>query len=195
MNLVDCGAFAVRDIPLNEYELSMRLSTEKGFRNEDIERNFERLQKEISCRYLYARTFVKRLENGGLDLGFGEFKSETLLKNLKDSKEVFVFAVTLGIGVDRLLNKLSKISLTDYFITDAIASALAEGAANEVDRRIKGEVLCRPRFSPGFGDLSLEIQPGLLNFLNAQKILGISVGKSYLMAPMKTVTAIMGIIE
>ncbi len=195
MNLVNCGTLEVSDIPMNEYELSMRLSTEKGFRNEDIERNFERLQKEISCRYLYARTFVKRLENGNIDLGFGEFKSETLLKNLKDSKEVFVFAVTLGIGVDRLLNKLSKISLADYFITDAISSALAEGAANEADARIKKDILCRPRFSPGFGDLSLEIQPKLLSFLNAQKLLGISIGKSYLMSPMKTVTAIMGIIE
>ncbi len=195
MNLVDCGALEARDIPINEYELSKRLNTEKGFRNEDVERNFERLQKEISCRYLYARTFVKRLENGNIDLGFGEFKSETLLKNLKGSKEVFVFVVTLGLGVDRLLNKLSKISVTDYFITDAIASALAEGAANEADARIKKEILCRPRFSPGFGDLSLEIQPRLLKFLNAQKLLGISVGKSYLMAPMKTVTAIMGIVE
>ena len=195
MNLVNWGVIPTDEIPINEYELSRRLNTEKGFCSEDTERNFERLKSLVNCRYSYIRTPVKKIDDNRLDCGFGEFKSSTILKNLKDSQEVFIFATTLGIGVDRLLNKLSLLSTADYFITDAIASAMAEGAMDEADRRIKGDYLCRPRFSPGFGDLSLEVQPKLLRLIDAQKLLGISVGTSYLMTPMKSVTAIMGIIE
>ncbi len=195
MNLVNYGTIVVEEIPINEYELSKRLSTEKGFRTDEIEQNIKRLKEVIDCRYAFAKMPVTKGENGVIDCGFGEFKSVDLCKNLKESQEVFLFATTLGIGVDRLLNKLSALSTADYFMTDAIASAMAEGAMNKVDKIIRNDFLCRPRFSPGFGDLSLEVQPKLLDLLNAQKMLGIIVGKSYLMTPMKSVTAIMGIVN
>ena len=119
--------------------------------------------------------------------------SATLIKNLQGCREVFVFAVTLGLGVDRLLTQLSLVSPSKHFITDALASAMAEAAADKAEEIIKGTLACRPRFSPGFGDLSIELQPRILNLLNAQRLLGITTNNSLLMSPGKSVTAIMGI--
>lgn len=187
------GSIAISEIKINEYELAMRLKTEKGFRTKEIEECFQKLESVVNCRYSFYRTQIDRFDDGYIDLGFGRFCSEMLVKNLKDCQEVFVFAVTLGIGVDRLLNRLSAMSASEYFITDAIASAMAEGAMDETEARVKGEILCRPRFSPGFADFSIENQKPLLDALNAQKVLGITLSKSYLMTPVKSVTAVMGI--
>ena len=53
----------------------------------------------------------------------------------------------------------------------------------------------KPRFSPGYGDLPIEIQPKILTVLSADKTLGITLNESYLMTPVKSITAIMGVIE
>ena len=51
----------------------------------------------------------------------------------------------------------------------------------------------RPRFSPGFGDLALSIQPDILAITNARKNLSITLDEGFLMSPSKSVTAFVGI--
>ena len=194
MNLIEYSIIPMEEIILNEYETANRLKVSKGFTSAEIEKNLERLKDVVNGRFSATRVLIKRPKEDTLDLGFGEFKSKILAKNLKDSREAFVFAVTLGMGVDRLLTKLSKTSTAEYFITDALASAMAEALMDEAERRVKGEILTRPRFSPGFGDFTIEIQPRILSLLNAQKLLGITVNDSFLMSPVKSVTAVMGIV-
>ena len=53
----------------------------------------------------------------------------------------------------------------------------------------------KPRYSPGYGDLSLSVQKDVLNILNADKILGIKLGENLLMIPKKSITAIQGVID
>ena len=195
MNLLHCEDIPINEIEINKYELTKRLHISPDYKLEEIDKNLERLKAVAKCKFASIRMPIQRIDEKFLDIGFGKFESKNLLKNLKDSKEVFIFAATLGIGVDRLLAKLSKLSASELFITDALASALAESSMDEAERRTKGRVLCRPRFSPGFGDLGLEVQPGIIKLLNANRLLGISLGKSYLMTPIKSVTAIMGIID
>ena len=194
MNLIEYSIIPTEEIILNEYETANRLKVSKGFTSAEIEKNLERLKDVVNGRFSATRVLIKRPKEDTLDLGFGEFKSKILAKNLKDSREAFMFAVTLGMGVDRLLTKLSKTSTAEYFITDALASAMAEALMDEAERRVKGEILTRPRFSPGFGDFTIEIQPRILSLLNAQKLLGITVNDSFLMSPVKSVTAVMGIV-
>lgn len=193
MIAIDYRTIHVDELVLNDSETARRLHTVKGFEMEQIDECFAELKKVVNCKFSSVRCDVKYFGDDCLDCGFGEFKSATLIKNLQDCKEVFIFAVTLGIGVDRLLNQLSLVSPAKHFITDALASSMAEAAADLTDALVKGEVSCRPRFSPGFGDLSLEVQPRILNILNAQRLLGITTNKSHMMSPGKSVTAIMGI--
>ena len=48
------------------------------------------------------------------------------------------------------------------------------------------------RFSPGFGDLPLELQRQVTEALDCPRSLGITLGESLLMTPSKSVTAIIG---
>lgn len=193
MTGLDYRIIPVENLILNESETARRLHIAKGFEIDQIESCLFQLKKAVNCKLSAVRCQVKYFDDDRLNCGFGEFKSTTLIKNLKGCKEVFIFAVTLGHGVDRLLTQLSHISPAKYFITDALASSMAESAANLADKLVKESVSCRPRFSPGFGDLSLSVQPDILNLLNAQRLLGITTNKSFMMSPGKSVTAIMGI--
>ena len=52
---------------------------------------------------------------------------------------------------------------------------------------------CKPRFSPGYGDLSITIQKDFLQALNADKTVGLSLSEGNLMIPEKSVTAFIGV--
>lgn len=190
---IDYQVIPTEELILNEGEAARRLHTAKGFEMEQIDTCLAELKGAVNCKFSAVRVPVNYIGEERLECGFGEFKSATLIKNLQGCRETFVFAVTLGLGVDRLLTQLSFVSPSKHFITDALASAMAEAAADKAEEIIKGTLVCRPRFSPGFGDLSLELQPRLLELLNAQRLLGITTNKTMLMSPRKSVTAIMGI--
>ena len=97
-----------------------------------------------------------------------------------------------GYGVDHLLSRLSVISGAEYFITDALASAFAEAACDGAEAEICKGCGGRARFSPGYGDLSLEIQPQILASVDAARRLNITLAKNLMMTPSKSVTAIKG---
>ena len=181
------------DLILNERETASRLQVEKGFKSEIIDQCLNELKTNVNCKFSAVSTNVSYYENSFLDCGFGKFQSKNLTKILNNSKTAYVFAVTLGIEVDRLLNKYSLLSPSKHFIIDALASSMAESAADKAEEIIKGETACHSRFSPGYGDLSLELQPKILKLLNADKLLGITLNDALLMSPGKSVTAIMGI--
>lgn len=181
------------ELILNENETKRRLQAEKDFNPELVEQCLKELRDSANCKFSAVLSQVSYYDDDFLDCGFGKFKSQMLTKSLSGAKTCFIFAVTLGLGVDRLLNKYSLSSPSKHFIYDALASSLAEALADKAEKIIKGDKICTPRFSPGYGDLPLEIQPNLLRFLNAGRLLGITINNSLLMSPGKSVTAIMGI--
>ena len=150
------------------------------------------MREAIDCRFCARRVGVC-VSDGKLDLGFGEFFSKDLSAVLCGCDEAYIFALTLGHGVDRLIARLSAISASEGFIADALASAYAESAADIAEKRICGDKARPPRFSVGYGDLPLELQPRIVEFLNAGKLLGLTLGKSLLISPKKSITAIVGI--
>ncbi|TDX52376.1 hypothetical protein [Orenia marismortui] len=81
---------------------------------------------------------------------------------------------------------------------DAIASIAAEEVANEINQIIvqRSKELNLPhqtmRYSPGYGDLEIDIQPKLLAVLDGEK-LGISATKTCILQPEKSITAIIGL--
>lgn len=189
----DYRVIPTSELELNKNEVFARLRTA---RNADISLDFEcvaELEKNILCKYSSVRTSVTFGDGNRLNCGFGEVESANLTKNLSGCNETFVFAVTLGAGVDRFLNKLALTSPANHFIADAFASAYAESAADVAEKLMKGSLKCRARFSPGYGDLDLSCQKNVLELVNAQRLLGISLNKSLLMTPTKTITAIVGI--
>ena len=103
---------------------------------------------------------------------------------------------TLGAAFDARLRTLQVRDMARALLTDACGNAWVEAgcdaAEQEIAARLPGAFLT-DRFSPGYGDLPLELQTGLCAALDVQRTLGVCVTDSLLMNPCKSVTAIIGV--
>ena len=191
LNIIS-GPVPSGDVILDRNEAAIRLSVPRGFSLDQYNNYLDDIRNEACCRYSAVKVPVS-FDSGKIHLANIIINSKDLTKNLNGCSYAFVLAVTLGIGIDRLLAKKSLTSQSDFFIYDALSSAFAESLCNTVDDHLTSGLNCNPRFSPGYGDLDLKIQPEILELLNAQKLLGITLNKSLLMTPVKSITAIKGI--
>ena len=187
-----CGDIS-SDIVPDIDEVHSRLQVSGDFSLDSVAKCREELVKALDIKYVGAKVRVFYPDKDITDIGFGPIKSSLMYNKLKNCNEAIVFAVTLGHGVDRLLNKLSVTSVYEHYVVDALASAYAEKACDVVQNIIKGDFTCYKRFSPGYGDIPLEIQPKVLQLLDAGKYINVVIGKNLLMSPTKSITAIMGI--
>ena len=80
-------------------------------------------------------------------------------------------------------------------VTDCIASSGIEVFCDLVNDEMKAGRILKPRYSPGYGDVSLSCQNDILSFLDAYRKIGLTLTETYLMTPIKSVTAIVGIEE
>ncbi|MFR3729484.1 vitamin B12 dependent-methionine synthase activation domain-containing protein [Lacrimispora sp.] len=141
---------------------------------------------------------LKLLPDHGIDFTVFQTRSRNLSKNLADCDQVILFAATLGTGVDVLLHKYTKLQMSKAVTMQAAAAAMIEEFCDEENKKLKEEyeaagLYLRPRFSPGYGDFSLECQRDITAALETAKRLGIMLTDSLLMAPSKSVTAVMGV--
>lgn len=183
------------DIQINKSELAQRLKTPVGFENETVNECEDAVRKASEPKCYIAEVNIKADAPDMVDCGVIKFVSKDLYKNLNGCTRGYIMAVTLGIGVDRLVSSTRIVSPSKSFILDAVASAFAEAAADYVSGQLGKAQKLRPRYSPGYGDLSLEVQRDVLKVLNADKILGIKLGDNLLMTPKKSITAIQGVID
>ena len=145
----------------------------------------DRLEREVLTA---ARPVSRRLRTAVADL---PFQSRDLWRCLRGATEAYLFAATLGHDVDRLIRKYAALSAADLLIVQAIAATAIEQYIDD-ETASWGEKLL-PRYSPGYGDLPLSVQPDFLAALDAHKTLGITLTETFLMIPSKSVTAIIGI--
>ncbi len=141
----------------------------------------------------------ERSENSVLLEDGYELKGKSASGLLAMSRSVIIMAATVGQGiVDLASEAMSLGDGADALIYDAVGSETADGAmdwlnrflGNEVRRR--GERLTSMRFSPGYGDLSLENQVYFYEKLDMSR-LGVRLSDKYIFSPEKTVTAIVGV--
>ena len=133
-----------------------------------------------------------------LDLGFTKISSEHLSKNLCGCDKIVIFAATIGAGIDRLISKYSVLSVSKALMFQAIGTERIENLCERFNKEIKESkakegFTTTPRFSPGYGDLSLETQTALTEALDTQRKIGVTLTDSLLMFPSKSVTAIIGL--
>ena len=83
-------------------------------------------------------------------------------------------------------------------VLDACGSAGVESVCGEAELAIGQrfpDAFLTDRFSPGYGDLPLSLQPGLCAALDTPRRLGLYVTESFLLNPAKSVTAIVGLAD
>ena len=151
----------------------------------------------LSYRVCYRR-FPISLDGDKIDLDFTKTISHSLAICLSECDEVIVFCATIGVAIDRVIAKHSLISPSRAVMLQALGNERVEALCDEFcsemanDFALSGRTL-RPRFSPGYGDLALDIQRDIFSALDVSRNLGVYLGENLMMTPQKSVTAIIGI--
>jgi len=149
---------------------------------------------DISQRYRLEKTGSGiALSGTGLVL-----PGKHIAKHLTDCGQAVVLAATLGAEADRLIHAQFLRDAARAVILDAAANQYIEEVCDDASRSIKQEAAqdgfaVTSRFSPGYGDLPLTIQPSLLLLLNAERRIGLTVTANLMLVPRKSVTAIIGL--
>lgn len=168
-----------------------------------LERAYALALETAAFKYRLVRCPV-RVEPGGEGheamVAFGplpKLASRHLARLLEGCAEGYALLATLGMGLDLAIRRLMVTDPALAAALGACGSALIEVSMDRVLRRegerlgAKGEFLT-PRFSPGYGDVPLTLQPGLLALCGAGA-LGVRLTQGNLMVPEKSVSAVMGI--
>ena len=103
----------------------------------------------------------------------GILKGEDIFRHLEGCSEALLLAVTVGPGVDGQIRRAGEAELRQW--------------AAEQDKYLTG------RFSPGYGDWPIGVQPLVAAALDTARRAGLCVTENDLMTPRKSVTALLGL--
>ncbi|MPM15187.1 hypothetical protein SDC9_61553 [bioreactor metagenome] len=152
-----------------------------------IELCLSELEKAVTPRYVFRPA----------DFPVSEFNSADLNAHVEGCESAILFAATLGAPADLLLRAWSASDMSLALVGQASAAALIEGFCDEcmetIEKSLSPGFYLRPRFSPGYGDFSLSCQPRLLAALDAAKRIGLTCTDVFLLVPVKSVTAVIGV--
>ena len=152
-------------------------------------------QNSLTPRACYAVYPIARKEET-LDLGFASVQSSALRRNLAGCDEMILFAATIGLEMDRLIARYARLSPARSVMLQAIGTERIETLCDTLEEMwIAQGYQLRPRFSPGYGDLPLDLQTRIFEALDCSRRIGVSLNESLLMSPSKSVTAIVGVGE
>lgn len=128
------------------------------------------------------------------------FYGKDVTAHLKNALKGIIFAATLGTETERQLHLLQKVDMEKAVIFDAVCDCLIEEYCDKCCEKIRLEQLekglfINTRFSPGYGDLSIEVQKDIIKILNCEKRIGLSVTSSFVLLPRKSVSALIGVFK
>ncbi len=186
---------------VNKKEIERYLGYYKIEADEVINNLIEECLKEIapilSFKFSYKKMPVY-FKDGIIEFANIKTNSIHLNKNLSNCTEVILLVATLGSGVDALIRKYSILNPAKQLVLSACSNAIIEELIDEKERELslefkKKNKYFKQRYSPGYGDFGLEFQPNFIEFLNGYKTAGVSLTKSNMLVPQKSVTAVIGI--
>ena len=188
------------DIPAPVIKEALRLLGADGELPPSFRAKSEELYSEllsvVTPRGSYAKVKISLCEEAVSFDGF-TVKSRDLVRLMAHCNSCLIMAVTLGAGTDRLISRAERKDMADAVVLDALASAAAERECDILEAKAaeslkEGEFMTM-RFSPGYGDVPLSFSEYILSSLDSGRKLGISLTKSSLLVPIKSITAVIGI--
>lgn len=175
-----------------------------GSRGQEVPENVTRLIREceqeleqVASPRSFWREYPLSIVSDDVDMTILRTKSTSLGRNLRGCERVIVFAATLGSRVDMLLGRYGRLEMSRAVVLQAASVAMLESYSDEQNEALKRRyqaqgLYLRPRFSPGYGDFPLECQRSIVDALELNKRIGITLTDSLLMAPSKSITAVIG---
>lgn len=195
-------------IKINEREVLRYLQ----YKNQNIEDNLLqnikqciKITKEnIKPRFIFRKYVIKKHK------GFNEkskvylegtnliLHSDDIYNLLLECDECILMSSTLGLQIEKEIRKLTYTDLTKGIIIDACSTVAIEEVCDIVQDNIAKSLLKEDkyityRYSPGYGDLSIEKNVDINNLLSSQKEIGLTVNSSGIMIPRKSVVALIGV--
>jgi len=124
-------------------------------------------------------------------------QGQDIANHLQHAHKCALMAVTLGIQVDQRIKLYNLTNLTKAVILDACATAYVEVVCDQVESHLRtraqqSDMHITSRFSPGYGDLAIEMQNDFLRVLNTPITIGLTATPEHILLPLKSVTAIIG---
>lgn len=128
-------------------------------------------------------------------VGDVEMISRSLARHLAGCQRAVLFAATVGLELDRLIARYGRLSPARGLMLQALGAERIEALCDCFNDDVKRCAMCdsRPRFSPGYGDLPLSVQPDIFRMLDCSRHIGLYLNESLLMSPSKSVTALIGL--
>lgn len=133
-----------------------------------------------------------------LFLGTHPLPGQALSRHLQSCPKVILFTATVGLTIDRMIQR--------HFVTEpaiavwlnAIGSERVEALCRLFCTELKADYAAEglvpiERFSPGYGDLPLAFQKDIFTLLDCPRKIGVTLNQSLLMSPEKSVSALVGL--
>ena len=158
----------------------------------------KRLLSVINPRFSYKIYDIYSIDSNSIAIKNSSliFKSKDIASHLENCDKAVFMAATLSNTADRLICEYQIKDMTSALISDAMASAAIEQVCNQAEEIIKESIesyYMTWRFSPGYGDLSIEYQKDFITLTDAQRKIGLTLTISNLLIPAKSVTAVIGL--
>lgn len=155
------------------------------------------LKKDSKVGYVCGiYDIVKKPEGIGFDECSLILKGNDIARHLDGCEKAVLMCATLSGYIDTRIRALQITNMPLALVYDACAGVAIDQVCDDVQRYVREKLpdyVQTWRFSPGYGDLPLEIQGELLNVLEAGKRCGVSLTEGGMLAPIKTVTAVFGL--
>lgn len=165
-----------------------------------LEAAFNRAEGLIHPQGVYLINRIKEKFNETITF----FNSPVLLRGksisrlLSPSSAAALMAVNIGLKLEETIAQETQAgNLEEALALDVIGSEAAEAAAEALNVHLislarQEKLLLTRRYSPGYGDFSLDNQSQLFHALSL-KDLGISIDENFVLSPKKTITAVIGV--
>ena len=152
----------------------------------------------IEARGLYRTFKVIKDKNGppGVEGSPGLFFGKKIASLIQECDYVSLILTTIGDALPDRATEIQKKEPTDAYYLEHVGGWMADYLADRVDERIVRECnkhgyTTTMRYSPGYGDWTLDAQPELIRLVEAEKI-GVILTDSKIMIPRKSVSAALG---
>ena len=153
----------------------------------------DEVKDNLTYKVCYTE-FPLSIQDDTLDLSFTTTNSSMLQKALSGCQSYILFAATVGLELDRLIAKYGRISPVKALFLQAIGAERIESLCAVFCAELQSDGRqMKPRVSPGYGDLSLDIQKEIFAVLDCPRKIGLTLNDSQLMTPTKSVTAFIGV--
>lgn len=157
------------------------------------------LERTLRPRYIYKVFSLEHTPEGvGLKGTDVKLTGRTAAGMLASCGQAALLACTLGSPFDLRLSAMQVRDMARAVILDACASAWVESGCGAAEKELSArfpEKYLTDRFSPGYGDLPLSLQADICAALDAPRRLGLHVTESFLLNPVKSVTAVTGLAD